>query len=743
MTSQSAPAEPIFYYEDHYAYLFDELRKLDLLIEERVIRFRAATNRAPRAVVTEPLHISHAQVDWLLAGNEVHTATQAASDDTERALATIAVERQVLQERIDGGVAESINQGIYLPLTHLTHLFRLSPFEQAALIICLAPELRRKYDTLYAYLQDDITRKKPSVDLILELLCTTEADRWQARAVFGPQAPLQRAQLLQMVDDPQSPSGSTGLAQFLRLDPRILGFLLGHGTLDERLRNLATLQSASIPLADVPVAQETKTAVANLVQHTFSQTGAQRLVCHLYGPRGVGRREFALGVCDEIGASLLVVDIQALLARGADAVDLLRLAFREGLLCQAAFYVDHVDRLIGAETSGDLPVSHLRTLLVDLHNEYGWLTFLAGERAWLWQQEFTGQAVYAVHLPVPDPSIQETVWRQSLGELGAEHVDSWARQLANQFRMTPQQIRHAVDYATHKRIVTEGQADVTLADLYAGCRHQANVNLGELATKVDYKYGWADLVLPESKLTQLREICAQVRHRNRVFAEWGFSEKLGHGRGLSVLFCGPPGTGKTLAAAVLAGELGLDLCKVDLSGVVSKYIGETEKNLAKIFHEAESSNAILFFDEADALFGKRTEVSDARDRYANIETSYLLQKMEEYEGIVILATNLRENMDEAFTRRIRFIVDFPFPDAASRSEIWRTHFPDAAPVDEGVDVDALARQLQVTGGNIKNIVLNAAFSAAENGQVIDMAHLLHGAQREFEKIGKIWEQSHL
>jgi SpoVK/Ycf46/Vps4 family AAA+-type ATPase len=276
--------------------------------------------------------------------------------------------------------------------------------------------------------------------------------------------------------------------------------------------------------------------------------------------------------------------------------------------------------------------------------------------------------------------------------------------------------------------------------LYAACRQHSNQKLGELAAKIEPHCGWGDLILPVASVAQLKEICSQVKQRQRVFSEWGFAQKVTYGKGLSVLFAGPPGTGKTLAAAVLAHELQVALYKVDLSGVVSKYIGETEKNLSKIFQEAETSNALLFFDEADALFGKRTEVSDAHDRYANIETSYLLQKMEEYEGIVILATNLRENMDEAFTRRLRFIVEFPFPDEASRLQIWQSHFPQAAPLSEEIDFAYLSRQFKIAGGSIKNIVLNSAFLAAQNGGVIGMEHILHGVRQEFEKMGKLWNE---
>ena len=274
----------------------------------------------------------------------------------------------------------------------------------------------------------------------------------------------------------------------------------------------------------------------------------------------------------------------------------------------------------------------------------------------------------------------------------------------------------------------------------AACRQQSSRTLDGLAVRLALRRGWDDLILPADRVAHLRDICAQVCYRYQVLGRWGFGARLGHGTGLSVLFSGPPGTGKTMAAEVVAGDVDLDLYKVDLSGVVSKYIGETEKNLARIFAEAGTSNAILFFDEADALFGKRTEVSDAHDRYANIETSYLLQKMEEYDGAVILATNLRQNLDEAFVRRIRFVVEFPFPEADSRARIWRTLLPAQVPVSPDVDFALLAREYPVAGGSIKNIVLNAAFLAAADGGVIGSRHILRGTRREFEKIGKLWPE---
>jgi len=268
-----------------------------------------------------------------------------------------------------------------------------------------------------------------------------------------------------------------------------------------------------------------------------------------------------------------------------------------------------------------------------------------------------------------------------------------------------------------------------------GCHMQSNQRLAKLARKLTPQRSWADLTLPRNTLDQLQEICAHLRYRRRVYEDWGFQRRLSLGKGLCALFYGSSGVGKTMAVEIIARELELETYKVDLSTVVSKYIGETEKNLSRIFDEAESSNAILFFDEADALFGKRSEVKDAHDRYANIEINYLLQRIEEFDGMVILASNLRKNIDEGFFRRMQFAVEFPMPDAGHRYRIWKQHFPEGAPQSEDVDVDFLSRRFPISGGNIKNIVLNAAFLAASNGG--KMEHLIRATRREYQKIGRV------
>jgi AAA+ superfamily predicted ATPase len=716
-------AQSVFY-QDSLAHLVDELRNLDVLIRRHIAALRRQRLAAQGMMASKGVFITHAEVDALL---------QEGTDDTQPRDLTSHLQETAIADRI----TESANQGIFLSLPWVAQLFSLSQLEVRAIVMCLAPELRRKYDTLYAYLQDDITRKRPSVDLVLDLLCPSEAERWRARAaMFSDQAPLFRHGVLHKVEDPRSPSGSSGLAQFLQLDQRMLHYILENNTLDGRLAGYVSVLHPAETMEQVLVDPTLKTCLARFCQRQLSQlpSGQQRIVFHFHGPYGIGKRDLALGLCAQWGRPLLYVDMTFLLAREPDVATALRLVFREGRLWDAAVYLDHCDPLLQEDGKAK---AWMKTV-ARLADEYGQLTFLAGELPWSVQGIFAQESFCTVKLAMPDASLRQAAWDRALQGFPLGDGQSWASELANQFQLTPGQIHDAAAWLSQRRAMASHEAELTRGELYAACRKQSHHKLAELAVKIEPHYHWDDLVLPLDKRERLRELCDQVVHRQRVYGDWGFGRKLGHGLGISALFAGPSGTGKTMAAEVIAHELQLDLYKIDLSGVVNKYIGETEKNLAKIFHEAEASNAILFFDEADALFGKRTKISDAHDRYANIETSYLLQRMEAYEGVVILATNLRENMDEAFTRRIKFIVDFPFPDVASRKLIWQTHFPREAPMNGDVDFDRLAQQLQITGGNIKNIVLNAAFCAAADGGVIEMAHILRGARGEYDKIGKLW-----
>jgi hypothetical protein len=334
-------------------------------------------------------------------------------------------------------------------------------------------------------------------------------------------------------------------------------------------------------------------------------------------------------------------------------------------------------------------------------------------------------------VPRPDAAERRSLWRQALGASTVEVEDHLEAVVAH-FHLDVEAIR-AAGAEVRGAPAREVQNDVG-ALLWRACRAQARPRLGSLAERVDPRARWQDLVLPEGQRGMLQDIAAQVRHSAQVHENWGFAARCRRGLGVSALFVGASGTGKTMAAEVLAGELDLDLYRIDLSQVISKYIGETEKNLARVFDAAEEGGAILLFDEADALFGKRSEVKDSHDRYANIEVSYLLQRMESYRGLAILTTNRRKALDEAFLRRLRFVVQFPFPDEALRAEIWRRIFPPETPT-EGLDFHRLAR-LNLAGGNIRNVALNAAFLAADAGLPVGLPHLRRAARAEYTKLEK-------
>jgi hypothetical protein len=710
-------------YADNHDHLRDELRRLDLRIRLRIQTLPLLNQIAPGSQVDRTAYISPEEVAWLLdkVGHD-----DVGGEDVD----VVRLKLAALTAQIDEAVAVSRDHGVALALPRITELFGLSEFETQALIICLAPELRVTYDRLYAYLQDDITRKRPSIDLILDLLFESEDERWTRQPIFGGGSALQRWQLVHTVLDPHSPSGSSGLAQFLRLDPRIRQFLLGDHQLDTRLAAVAQLHRSP---AGAHIVDDTVAAIVGHALRT-APTPAGRVVLYLKGPAEADPAAVALRICGDHARTVVVVNMAELLTFAPEeAAALLHRAAREAVLQDGLLFVERADTLLGD------PYGAAARALRQICAEVGAPLLLGGEQPWAAGHVFAGTQFQTIILAAPPVAARAAMWRHHLGAHDAEPA-IWAEDLAARFTLGENRIRQAIDTVRQRGAHRPGVESATLSDLAAACRDQADHNLAGLAVKVEPHYCWPDLVLPVGKIEQLREICDQVRNHHLVYDTWGFGGKLGHGTGLSVLFAGSPGTGKTMAAEVVADAVGLPLFKIDLSGVVSKYIGETEKNLARIFHEAQSSNAILFFDEADALFGKRTEVSDAHDRYANIETSYLLQKLDEHRGLVILASNLRANLDDAFTRRIRYVVEFPFPDAEHRERIWKSHFPTETPVADDIDFTMLAAEFAVAGGSIKNIVLNAAFLAAADGGRVDTRHIMSGTRREFDKLGKLWTE---
>ncbi len=592
------------------------------------------------------------------------------------------------------------------------------------LLMALAPELDLKYERVFAYLQDDVTRRRPTVDLALGLLAPAWEDRLRARARLAPSAPLLRHRLLRLTEDPGH-RDPTLLSRYLKPEDRVVDFLLGSDEPDPRLAPYARAVEPRARLDDLLLPDALRERLRALAG------GGADAVFYLQGPYGVGKRSVAEAVCAEAGRGVVVVDAARLAGLDAAAFDeLAGVAAREALLRGAATCWDGFDALLADEHSA-------RRERVLREARGGGMVFLAGEAGWDPADDLAGVAFYRVALPRPDHAGRVKLWAAQLnGDGAAPGVD--VAELANRFRFSGGQIRDAAAGARSlARLRDPERGRLSMEDLFAACRTQSSPRLSSLARKIAPRYGWDDIVLPPDRREQLREIANSMKYRSRVLGEWGFDRKLAMGKGLNVLFSGPPGTGKTMAAEIVAGELGLELFRIDLSGVVSKYIGETEKNLSHIFAEAETSSAILFFDEADALFGRRSEVRDSHDRYANLEVSYLLQRMEEYEGVVVLATNFRKNMDDAFVRRMHFAVDFPFPSERERLRIWEAVWPDELPRDPGIALEAVARRLEMAGGNIRNVALAAAFLAADDGGVVTAEHLVRAARREYQKMGKV------
>jgi SpoVK/Ycf46/Vps4 family AAA+-type ATPase len=714
-------------YECSAEQLQAELQWLSCLVGREVRRFRGHAAGKGSQDLFHGMYISDQQVDRLIAErSDEEAASDPPQDDPE-----------VLRAELDQRRAASVERGVPLALSHLARLFGLNAFEEHIVVIALAPEVEGRFGTLYAYLQDEITRRRPSLDLALRMLCCSPEERLSALKAFSQQSRLYGMRIL------RPPDGHTDellLQRSLILDEPIVDFLLDTGSMNLAMAACLQVVPADRMLDDLRWSGDLKGQLSALLRGFLDQNtqSSAQLSVHFHGPKGTGKRTLAASLCREAGIRLLCIDLSEVVARFDNFEAGLRTLFRQGILSQSALFLDNLDCLAAEEERN---VSR-RNSVCRVLDELSWLCFLGTSESWTLHGMLPSRHCVSVELPAPDLSQRCELWSSLAAECASSNLRfsqdvDWPA-VAVKFRMTPGEMTAALDTAvSFARLRDPENITVCAEDLHHGLYTQSNAKLNTLARKLTPRYSWADIVLPPNALSQLHELCAQVKQRQTVYVDWGFDRKLSLGKGLCVLLCGQSGVGKTMAVEIIAKELHLEVFKIDLSNVVSKYIGETEKNLSRIFHEAECSNAILFFDEADALFGKRSEIKDAHDRYANIEINYLLQRMEEFEGLVILATNLRKNIDEAFFRRMQFVVEFPFPDAAHRYRIWRQHFPPEAPTADDIDFSYLATKFNLSGGNIKNVVVNSAFLAAQDGRVIRMEHIIRATKREYEKIGRL------
>jgi hypothetical protein len=594
-------------------------------------------------------------------------------------------------ERHGGGDAEPAGEPPDLTGTALgavVQAFGLTHFERDVLVLCAGVELDSAMAPACAAAQDDAARAYPTFGLALAAL----AERLWRLVEVEPSRTLTRAPL--------------------RIDERVLHYLAGVDGVDERIA--AVVEPVS-PAGALPPSQQR--LAERLAAHLRTGAGSVGAFAQLSGADRAAKRAVAAAACSALATPLVALTVEAAPTAPAEQDALLREWRREVALGGRALLVDG-DGLDGADPARTAAVARFVDRLAG--------AVLLSVRDPLPALERSG---LRLEVGKPTTAEQQALWRAALGEAGAR-LNGRTDELLTQFDLDAAAIASAISDATAAPAPAGGEP--FHERLWDACRRQTRPKLDDLAQRLTPAAGWDDLVLPEPQRATLREIAAHVRARTRVYEHWGFAARSSRGLGIAALFSGASGTGKTMAAEVLAGELRLDLYRIDLSAVVSKYIGETEKNLRRLFDAAEGTGAILLFDEADALFGKRTEIRDSHDRYANIEIAYLLQRIESYRGLAILTTNLRNAIDSAFLRRIRFVVQFPFPDAEQRLEIWRRLFPDRVPLED-VEFRELAR-LSIAGGNIRNIGLNAAFLAADAGDPVRMEHLMRAAYSEYAKL---------
>jgi MoxR-like ATPase len=585
-------------------------------------------------------------------------------------------------------------------LSMLCSTFGLSSFERDVVLLCAGVELDSGIASLCAAAHGDVGRPYATFSLALS---TLSEPHWSA---ISPDGPLRRWRLVEVGD------GRALTTAPLRIDERILHYLTGIAVLDDRLFGLVQ------PLTPGPALVPSHSAAAGRIVASWSRArmNAPIAVVNVHGGDATSRRDIAAAASAAVGLRPHVLQASDMPRTPSERMALARLWDREAVLGGLALVIEYDG------TASDSDAERTTRAFADAIRS---ATVLSSRDPWNSGQ----RSVLRIDVQRPTTAEQRGLWLDALGPL-AQRVNGELDRVLAQFDLDAESIRSA-------RAALDAYGDVVpgaAPPLWESCRVQARPRLDDIAQRIRPIAGWDDLVVPDAQRQTLREIALQMRHRATVYQQWGFAEAAARGLGVSALFAGPSGTGKTMAAEVLARELELDLYRIDLSAVVSKYIGETEKNLRRVFDAAEQGGAILLFDEADALFGKRSDVKDSHDRYANIEVSYLLQRIEAYRGMAILTTNLKTALDTAFLRRIRFVVQFPFPDVAQRLAIWQRVFPERAPVDVG-DFAKLAR-LNVAGGSIRNIALNSAFLAAGDGGVIQSAHVLRAVRAEYAKLEK-------
>jgi ATPase family associated with various cellular activities (AAA) len=660
---------------------------------EAAVRAAVEARRAVDPGLDDPfrgLYLGDEDVDRVLAGGG-RVAPSAA-----------AVERR---EQAEQAASRDEAAGADIRLPRLARDCGLDDLDVDLLVVALAPDVDHRFERLYGYLHDDVTRRRASIGLALELAGLHPADV-AARDRFGPRGRLVQAGLVAVDDGDRS-----FLTRALRVPDRVAAHVLGGDVPDPSV--------AGLLVDTVPLVVEDDGGLGRVLA---PDRDGDPLLAYVVEEAGASGRSFAAAVLAEAGRPALVADLERLEREPpvAGLIVTARTLAREARLTGSVLVAGPVDHL--AERGPEL----VRVLA-----ELGVPLMLTGRRHW--EPAWARQVPVVVTAKAAVPEERARVWRAFLDGHVAPGLDP--ADATTQFRLTPEQVADAATAAVNQARLTGLPVDG--AGLRRGARSRNGAGLERKARRIEPSVGWDDLVLPPASLAGLQDLALRVRHRDQVLSDWAMRPGGGRGRGVTALFAGDSGTGKTMSAEVISGHLGLDLYVIDLATVVDKYVGETEKNLERVFGEADGVNGVLLFDEADAIFGKRSEVRDAHDRYANIEVAYLLQRMETFDGLAILTTNLRANLDDAFTRRLDAIVDFPLPDEEHRRVLWERCLGDALPRADDVDLDFCARQFELAGGHIRSIALTAAYLAAGRGAPVRMSDLMAATQREYRKLGRL------
>lgn len=695
-------------YSSATEHLLAELRRLDLILLHHMLALEVPSDDSKR---------EHDEVLALLnqeqeGGGSAWGAAKSASKSLRSHV-----------EEIRSNIQEALNRGISLPVVEICRSFGLDGDTLGILLLACAPHFDRKYDRIFAYLQGHPTHMAPRVGLALDVFTESASQRLALFRHFEPHSALLKTGHINLED--KSHGGILPL-QARRMEPslRLIRHLLGSDAPEPIVASMRPRE----PLVQPTESQVRALACFDRLWQSDQRPAAMAIISS-------GDPEGIIAGCESMARArdiaFLAVDIDRAGARTANVQDRVLAAFREAVLRDALLCIVGYDDLSRGEQ--ELAANALASGL-DL---FQGPCVVVGELGRHVHEELRRRPVIELSASLPGADERAELWRGALSEFPRQDIDVSA--LAWRYQLSATEIRDAARMAEADVLSQEGEwADLVQDALIRACQSRTRRDLRDLATVVRPRGAWSDLILPDTSVEQLTEFVSNLRHHELVFGRWGLQTKVLAGDGIAALLAGPPGTGKTMASALLAQELGRELFRVNLAGVVSKYIGETEKNLDRVFAATHRSNAILFFDEADALFGKRTEVRDAHDRYANVETSYLLQKIESHGGVVILATNFKKNVDEAFLRRMAVVVDFPLPGVAERRRLWETLLPGQMPREDDLDLDFLAENFEFSGGHIKNAIQTAAILAADcERQVVAFWHLLAGVKRESQKLGKI------